>query len=286
MKLPRAASPSWGLQAMTGRFGSLAGFGRYRVYAVVRCELKTDTGAAFVGGVWDSLNRVGLGAVSFPIGKSAPPLTAKEVDPNPAVTFATITSGKPVTDGEYHVYDFGVYDFSHDNMLVWVGTTTGDMYVERFVFVREEMPAGKSAWDKSAQDAYIKLYNKANYIAARAYLENIDFTSSENLKNQYVSFLLDLDRMAEGKKATSIDSAKTQVEAYATKTGLTDQGWIEYNVLAHLFGSLDDKQFAYDYYKSLAYPNEATKRFAVKVCNALKKTDEAKAISVAIGDSK
>ena len=286
MKLPRAASPSWGLQAMTGRFGSLGGFGRYHVYAVVRCELMTDKGAAFVGGVWDDLNRIGLGAVSFPIGKPALPLRAKEIDPNPAVTFATITSGKPVTDGEYHVYDFGIYDFSHDNMLVWVGTTTGDMYVERFVFVREEMPAGKRAWNKSAKDNYTKLYNGANYVAARTYLENIDFTASEILKNQYVSFLLDLDRMAEGKKATSINSAKTQVEAYATKTGLTDQSWIEYNVLAHLFSSLADKQLAYDYFKSLEDPNIATKRFAIKVCNALKKTDEAKEISIAIGDSK
>ena len=148
------------------------------------------------------------------------------------------------------------------------------------------MAAGQGAWDKSAKDAYIKLYNKANYVGARAYLEGIDFTKNENLKNQYVSFLLDLDRMAEGKKATSIDSAKTQVAVYATKTGLTDQGWIEYNVLAHLYGSLADKQLAYDYYKSLAYPNEATKRFAIKVCNAIKKNDEAKAISIAIGDSK
>ncbi len=138
MKLPRAAIPSWGLQATTGRFESLGGFGRYRVYAVVRCELQTDAGAAFVGGVWDNRNRIGLGAVSFPIGKPAPALAATEIDPNPAVSFATITSGKPVTDGEYHVYDFGVYDFSHADMLVWVGTTTGDMYVERFVFVREE----------------------------------------------------------------------------------------------------------------------------------------------------
>ncbi|MBT7702562.1 MAG: hypothetical protein HN700_19910, partial [Verrucomicrobia bacterium] len=138
MKVPRAATPSWAVQAMTGRFGSWGGFGRYHVYAVVRCEIKADKGAAFVGGVWDNRNRVGLGAVSFPVGKPAPPLTAKEIDPNPLVSFATITSGTPVTDGEYHVYDFGVYDFAHADMLVWVGTTAGDMYVERFVFVRAD----------------------------------------------------------------------------------------------------------------------------------------------------
>jgi len=288
MKVPEAANLSWAVQAWTKSFSSLGGFGRYHVYVVVRCDLKTDKGLAFMGGVWDGRNRKGLGAVSFPIGKPAPQLTAKEVSPSPSITFAPITSGNAVTDCEYHVYDIGAYDFSHDNMLVWVGVglKTGDMYVERFVFVREDLPVGKRDWDQSAQDNYTKLYNAANYVAARAYLEGIDFTSRENLKNQHVSYLLDLDRKAEGKKASSIDSAKAQVESYAVKTGLTDQGWIEYNVLAHLYGSLDDKQFAYDYYESLAYPNEATQKFAIKVCKALKKVDEAREISIAIGDSK
>ena len=139
MKLPQAAHPSWGLQATTGRFESLGGFGRYRVYAVARCEFKTDAGAAFVGGVWDNRNRKGPGSFSFPVNKPAAPLTAKENDLNPQPTSDIITNGNPVVDNEYHVYDFGVYDFSHDDMLVWLGTTTGDLYVERFVFVREDL---------------------------------------------------------------------------------------------------------------------------------------------------
>lgn len=145
----------------------------------------------------------------------------------------------------------------------------------------------RSALDVNVKllQVYIKLYNEANYVAARTYLDGIDFTANDVVRNQYVSCQLTLDR-AEGKKASSIDSAKAQVAAYATKIGLTDQGWMEYNVLAHLYESLDDKQISYDYYKSLAAPNTATKRFAIKVCNALKKVDEAKAISVAIGDSK
>ena len=138
MKVPQAAVPSWAVQAMTKRFSSLGGFGRCRVHAVVRCDLKADKGAAFVGGVWDNRNRKGLGSFSFPAGKPAAPLSAKDAAPPPPFAFAPITNGKPVTDGEYHVYDFGVYDFSHADMLVWVGTTTGDMYVERFVFVRED----------------------------------------------------------------------------------------------------------------------------------------------------
>ena len=63
-------------------------------------------------------------------------------------------------------------------------------------------------------------------------------------------------------------------------------------MLSHLYDSLANKQLAYYYYKSLKIPNVAnlpviaTKRFAIKACYALKKYDEAKKISIAIGDSK
>ena len=135
--VPKRPAASWGAQAWTRRFGSHGGFGKYHVYAVVRCEVQSDSGAAFVGGVYDYANRKGLGAVSFPIGKPAPPLTPEQVDANPEIRFATIRSGAPVTDKEYHLYDFGTFDLPHGEISVWVGTTTGDMYVDRFVFVRE-----------------------------------------------------------------------------------------------------------------------------------------------------
>jgi len=140
MKVPKANVTHWAARAETKRFETLGGFGRYRVYAVVRCDIKSDTGAAFSGGVWDNRNRKGLGWFSFPIGKAAPPLGANEAGSKSQVTLTAITKGQPVTDGEYHLYDFGVYDFAHDDMLVWLGTTTGDIYVERFVFVREDLP--------------------------------------------------------------------------------------------------------------------------------------------------
>jgi hypothetical protein len=232
-----------------------------------------------------------LGAVSFPIGKPAPPLSAEEIDANPTIQFDRITSGKPVTDGEYHVYDFGAYDLSHANIVVWVGTTTGDMFVERFIFVREELPEGQGPWDASAQAAYTKLHNEKNYVDARTYLDGIDFTASERLKGEYVSYQLSLDR-AEGKKASSVNTAKAQAGAYITKIGLGDPSWIHYNVLSHLFDSLADKQPAYYYYKSIEVPDVsslpviATQRYAVRACVALNKLEEAKAISIAIGDSK
>jgi hypothetical protein len=137
MRVPKAPAPSWAVQAKTKAFAQLGGFGRYHVYAVVRCDLQAETSLAFVGGVWDDRNRAGLGAVSFPIGKPAPPATAAQIDANPEIRFTTVISGAPVTDGEYHVYDFGVYDLPHNDISVWVGTTTGDIYVDRFVFVKD-----------------------------------------------------------------------------------------------------------------------------------------------------
>jgi hypothetical protein len=51
-----------------------------------------------------------------------------------------IPNGAPVVDGDYHVFDFGVHDLAHSEISVWVGTTTGDLYVDRFVFVKEPAP--------------------------------------------------------------------------------------------------------------------------------------------------
>ncbi len=136
MRVPKAPAPSWGLQAHTKLLSALGGLGRYHVYAVARCELQAESGAAFVAGLYDSRSKQGMGTVSFPIGKPAPALASGEIDANPAVLGVT-TSGSPVTDGEYHVYDLGVYDLSHGQMYVWVGTTTGDLFVDRFLFVKE-----------------------------------------------------------------------------------------------------------------------------------------------------
>ena len=136
MRVPKAPKPSWGVQAHTKVLGALGGFGRYRVYVVARCELQADSGDAFVAGLYDKIGKKGLGTVSFPIGKPASAGNPKQVDENPAVLGA-MRSGTPVTDGEYHVYDLGVYDLPHSSIYAWVGTTTGDLFVDRFLFVKE-----------------------------------------------------------------------------------------------------------------------------------------------------
>jgi hypothetical protein len=129
MLVPKAPQPSWGVQAWTKLLGTYGGFGRYRVYAMVRCELQAESGDAFVAGLYDARDKRGLGAVSFPIGQNA--------DANPDSAQTIIEPGGRVTDGEYHLYDLGVYDLPHSQMYFWCGTTTGDMFVDRFVFVKE-----------------------------------------------------------------------------------------------------------------------------------------------------
>ncbi len=136
MRVPKAPKPSWAVQAWTKFPVRLAGSGRYHVYAVVRFEPQADSGAAFVAGLYDQKAKKGLRTVSFPIGKAGVAQVPKEIDTDPD-KIGIVSSGKPVIDGEYHVYDLGVYQLPHSQMYFWVGTTTGDMFVDRFLFVKE-----------------------------------------------------------------------------------------------------------------------------------------------------
>jgi hypothetical protein len=61
MRVPKAKAPSWAVQATTRNFGDLGGFGTYHIFVVARCESASETGAAFVGGVWDSQKQKMLG---------------------------------------------------------------------------------------------------------------------------------------------------------------------------------------------------------------------------------
>jgi hypothetical protein len=136
MLVPKAPMPSWGVQAWTKLLGTQGGFGRYRVYVVARCEVQAESGDAFVAGLYDVKGKKGLGTICFPIGKPTSAPAPKEIDENPEV-LGTTRSGTPVTDGEYHLYDLGVHDLPHSQMHFWVGTTTGDLFVDRFLFVKE-----------------------------------------------------------------------------------------------------------------------------------------------------
>jgi len=120
--------------------------GRWRAYAVVRCEAIAAEGIAFVGGVYDSSRRAHLtgfaGRIEAdPVGETQP----EDIDATPGVTVAAIgPSPANLGDGQYHLVDFGVHHFG-DATRVWVGTTGGvspqnvrAIYVDRIILVRAQ----------------------------------------------------------------------------------------------------------------------------------------------------
>jgi hypothetical protein len=94
----------------------LANLGRWRCYAVVRCEPKAAKGGAFSLGLWDT--------------------TARKSAANLEVTL------EQAGDGKYHAYDLGVHDIK-PGLYLWVAPK-GDpnavdaVYVDRFFLVREQ----------------------------------------------------------------------------------------------------------------------------------------------------
>jgi hypothetical protein len=132
MRVAKFHVPSWAVQARTGDLEKLGGFGRYRVYVVARLERQAEEGMAFEAGVYNNRTREHLSHLKFPIGKEG--MEPERVKANPD---APRPHGTPVTDGEYHLYDMGAYTLDDTGFFIWVGTTTGDLYVDRFLYVRE-----------------------------------------------------------------------------------------------------------------------------------------------------
>ncbi|MEI8078030.1 MAG: DUF4838 domain-containing protein [bacterium] len=123
------ASTDRPVQAKTTDFASLGGFGRYHIYAVVRCEIQIPDGN-FDAIVQDDGTQKCLGKASFSFGQPVP-LTAQKTNVN-----QTRPNRISLNDGDYHVYDFGTYDLQHGAISVYVTPTTGNLYVDRFIFVR------------------------------------------------------------------------------------------------------------------------------------------------------
>lgn len=105
----------------------------------MRVEALAKTGLAFTAGVYDrSSNRHLLGIRQL-LKRGAHGAPARNVATQP-----TTGLNKPIADGRYRLYDFGVHDFN-DAINVWIGTTGGvdpknvkAIYVDRFIFVRED----------------------------------------------------------------------------------------------------------------------------------------------------
>lgn len=96
--------------------GDMGNLGRWRCYAVVRCEPKAPTGGAFSLGLYDSVGGKGAASMSVTLEQAG--------------------------DGKYHAYDLGVHDLKH-GLYFWVApkgdpNAVGAVYVDRFFLVREK----------------------------------------------------------------------------------------------------------------------------------------------------
>lgn len=114
------------VQVKTSDFASLGGFGRYHIYAVVRSEVQLPDGS-FDAIVQDDKKSRSLGKVSFRFSPLVPEKSTGQTRPM-------------ASDGEYHVYDLGTYDLPHESVSVILSPVKGNIYVDRFIFVREPAP--------------------------------------------------------------------------------------------------------------------------------------------------
>ncbi len=114
--------------------------GKWRAYAIARVEKNADKGVAFVGGVYNNSAHKSDGDICIQLDPADKPA---KVD---LVLEAGPLSGSnvDVRDGKYHVFDWGVHDFSKANLYIWFGTTGGvtpenvkGIYIDRVFFVKE-----------------------------------------------------------------------------------------------------------------------------------------------------
>ncbi len=143
--------------------------------------------------------------------------------------------------------------------------------------------AGKPAWVQSYGNEVRKLMLEQNYTAARAYVDEFDWTASEAIKNSYVSQCVNID-YAEKRAVSGVADAQAQVGAYAAKVGAINQDVIDAQVLNRVYRGMENKTIAYDFFKSLKNPTDAIKVTAVAICTGLKKNDEALSLSLSLGN--
>lgn len=143
--------------------------------------------------------------------------------------------------------------------------------------------AGKEVWSKAYKVEVNRLMLEKNYTAARAYIDDFDWGSTQAAANQYVGKVLWID-VAERKTVADLNDLKAQIAAIAAKAGLTDQDMINYLILSHAYSRLENKQLGYDFYKSISNPTDGMKAYAVNYCTVLKKYDEALSLALATGN--
>ena len=143
--------------------------------------------------------------------------------------------------------------------------------------------AGKEVWSGAYNVEVNRLMLEKNYAAARAYIDDFDWGSTQAAASAYVQNVLRID-VAERKPVASLDDLKAQIGTLAVKAGLTDRDLIDYLIIAQAYSRIENKQVGYDFYKSIANPTDAMKALAVNYCLALKKYDEALSLALGVGN--
>lgn len=143
--------------------------------------------------------------------------------------------------------------------------------------------AGKEAWNAKYTAEVNRLMLEKNYAAARAYVDEFDWTASEAVKNSYISLVVSID-FAEKRTVSSLADVQAQIGFYATKVGATDQSLIDTQVLNRVYRGMENKTVAYDFFKSLKNPTDNAKVTATAICTGLRKYDEALSLSLSLGN--
>jgi len=142
--------------------------------------------------------------------------------------------------------------------------------------------AGKPAWQGAYWVELNRLNAEKNYVAARAYVDQFDWSASQNLAQSYIVNMMGLDRL-ELKQVATIDAVKARVAELAVVSGLTDKALIDGVILTQASSRIVNKQVTYDFYKTLADPTDTQKSICASACIALKKYEEAESIYLALG---
>ena len=143
--------------------------------------------------------------------------------------------------------------------------------------------AGKEVWSGAYGVEVNRLMLEKNYAAARAYIDDFDWGSTQAAANDYVSAVLRID-YAQRKTVADLNDLKAQIGTLAVKAGLTDRDMIDILILLQAYSRLENKQVGYDFYKSISNPTDRMKLIAVDYCTVLKKYDEALSLALAIGN--
>ncbi len=147
------------------------------------------------------------------------------------------------------------------------------------------LAVGKVAYKDGIVELSRLVFVEKNYVAAQAYLDDMDFTTDDDSKYGYVTYQSAINR-GNKKLPVTADATIAYTFALATKIGLTNKQLIERQTLKNLWRAEipNYEQAGYDYYKSIAVPSDTTKRLAVNFCTALKKYEEALSLHIAVGN--